>query len=307
MGHIMKAQKVCYPLAHFVPACLWSSDLLRPISILDQFEWLFVLCSYIMGETVPATVTRQSEQTAGCHAGWGFSWGWGHRDRRLMQWKFMTETVLNFLCRLLTSESVKKFCLFCRNMRRRENVADLLYRRRGKKRWKRCIYSTIKPMYCVWACWLLFERSLILMTFLRGFVMGPTDAWRALHHTQQKHGDTQSGTCLLIDATPLPICIASVCVCVGVFVLHLTHFVLVTHLISQTFDAECKRDTYWHAIRSEQCVLLQLITVSYFSLLCSQIWWDCRRGFNCVIDLAQCHGSSDCFQFNKVVVWDSVL
>ena len=66
---------------------------------------------------------------------------------------------------------------------------------------------------CVWACWLLFERSLILMTFLRGFVMGPTDAWRALHHTQQKHGDTQSGTCLLIDASPLSICIACLCVC----------------------------------------------------------------------------------------------
>lgn len=54
----------------------------------------------------------------------------------------------------------------------------------------------------------------------------------------------------------------SVCVCVCVVVLRLAHFVPVTHLISQTFDAECKRDTYWHIIRSEQCVLLQLITVS---------------------------------------------
>lgn len=57
----------------------------------------------------------------------------------------------------------------------------------------------------------------------------------------------------------------SLCVGVGVFVLYLTHFVLVTHLISQTFDAECKRDTYWHIIRSDQCVLLQLITVSPLS------------------------------------------
>ncbi len=120
---------------------------------------------------------------------------------------------------------------------------------------------------CVaWAWWLLFERSLILMAFLRGFVMGPSDAWRALHHALHKHGDTQSGTCLLIDATlPFPsVLYVCVCVCVCVCVLHLALFVPVTHLISQTFDAECKRDTYWHIIWSEQCVLLQLITVSAF-------------------------------------------
>lgn len=85
------------------------------------------------------------------------------------------------------------------------------------------------------------------MTFLRGFVMGPTDAWRALQHTLQKHSDAQSGTCLLIDASPLSICVVhlcALCMCVCVFVLYLAHFILVTHLISLTFDAECKRDTY---------------------------------------------------------------
>lgn len=55
-----------------------------------------------------------------------------------------------------------------------------------------------------------------------------------------------------------------VCLRACVFAPHLAHFVLIAHLISQTFDAECKRDTYWHIIRSEQCVLLQLITVSAF-------------------------------------------
>ena len=86
---------------------------------------------------------------------------------------------------------------------------------------KMWITFTESLKYCVWARWLFFERSLTLMTFLRGVVMGLTHAWRALRHTLQQHGNTQSGTCLLIDATPIPsvLCICVfVCVCMCVCV-----------------------------------------------------------------------------------------
>ena len=96
------------------------------------------------------------------------------------------------------------------------------------------------------------------------------------------------------------VCGGLVCVCVHVCVPLLTHFVLVTHLISQTVDTECKRDTYWHMIGSEQCVFAPVNYCLCFSVPCSQIWWDCSRGFNCLIDLTLCHGSSDWFQYDLV-------
>lgn len=58
---------------------------------------------------------------------------------------------------------------------------------------------------------LLSERSLLLMTFLRAFVPGPADAWRARRHTHT-HSDTLGGTRLLIDASFSPLAL-HVCVC----------------------------------------------------------------------------------------------
>lgn len=49
--------------------------------------------------------------------------------------------------------------------------------------------------------------------------------------------DTQSGTCLLIDVSPVSM-VFPVSVCLGFF--YLPHLFHVTHLISQTFEAEEK-------------------------------------------------------------------
>ena len=105
---------------------------------------------------------------------------------------------------------------------------------------------------------------------------------------------------------PFHLCGTSVCsVYVCVFVLYLAHFILVTHLISLTFDAECKRDTYWHIIRPEQCVLLQLITVSALHCCAAKFSKIAVCSFNYVIDLV-CVSKIFCVQYLKVIVWDSV-
>lgn len=94
------------------------------------------------------------------------------------------------------------------------------------------------------------------------FCNGSTDAWRALGCTQQKHGDTQSGTYLLIDATATPVSTYCVRVCFDSHSLFLSHTSFPKHLTPNA------RDTYWHIIRSEQCVLLWLISASA-SLCCA--------------------------------------
>lgn len=109
-------------------------------------------------------------------------------------------------------------------------------------------------------------------------------------HALRKHGDTRSGTCLLIDASPLSVCI--VCLHLCLFCSSLTLFL--SHTSFPKGFLRRKR----HLLTSHQVWTICLTPVNY--CLFNAVKFCDVAG----VALIVIHGSCDCFQYNKDIVLD---